>query len=416
MLDLSLSMSLPNPMEIVNINVTEGYRDLCSYEDDEVNSDDETDDIDEGHIPLDSSSDTDIDSSIYKIETKPFVVGHQEDNRFRVFERLFWCFHQCKKAFNFCKPIIQIDGTFLYGKYRHTLLIATTQDGNNCILPLAFAIVEGETLPAWEWFLAMIRVHYLYIAAYIPSKLVFEEKLRRFHTESSEIQRWIDNISKEKWALSHDVDGRRYGHMTTNLSEAVNKVLKGARNLPITALVKCTYGRMVEYFVKRGEDAMNDLNHGKRFCSKLMLKMQKNQEEASSHQVRRYDIVRTTFEVEEAFNPITQRGGNKWNVVLCRRYCECGRFQAYRFPCLHVIAACALVSIDFWQYVDDVYSVQNVVHAYSSQWFPLGNDGNILTRNEWKLVPDETRIRGKGRPKSSRIKNEMDWVESQSRT
>ncbi|XP_027338086.1 uncharacterized protein LOC113852024 [Abrus precatorius] len=200
----------------------------------------------------------------------------------------------------------------------------------------------------------------MYIVAYIPSKLVFEEKLRRFCTESPKIQRWIDNISKEKWALSHDNDGRRYGHMTTNLSEAVNK-------------------------------------------------------EASSYQVRQYDIARTKFEVEEAFNPITQKGGNKWTVILCTKYCECGRFQAYQFLCSHVIAACASVSIDFWQYVDDVYLVQNIVNAYSSQWSPLGNDGSVLQNNESKLVPDETRIRGKGRPKSTRIRNEMDWVKSQSR-
>ena len=54
--------------------------------------------------------------------------------------------------------------------------------------------------------------------------------------------------------------------MTTNLSEAVNKVLKGARSLPITALVKCTYGRMVEYFVQRGAEAKAELSAGNRFC------------------------------------------------------------------------------------------------------------------------------------------------------
>jgi hypothetical protein len=39
--------------------------------------------------------------------------------------------------------------------------------------------------------------------------------------------------------------------MTTNLSECVDKVLKGARNMPITTLVKCTYARLVDYSVKR---------------------------------------------------------------------------------------------------------------------------------------------------------------------
>ncbi|XP_027368858.1 uncharacterized protein LOC113874844 [Abrus precatorius] len=270
--------------------------------------------------------------SVYKIETKEYVVGHQVDNKCRVFERLFWSFEQCHQAFKFCKPILQVDGTFLYGKYRHTLLIATTQDGNNCVLPKAFTIVEGKTLSAWEWFLALIRLHVTdrsgiclisnrhqsikgvvsnphigwqppnayhvycirHIASnfnhwfknialkkeliklgYTPSKVIFQQKLTRFHNEFEDIQRWIDCIAKEKWALCYDGEGRRYGHMTTNLSESVNKVLKGARNLPINALVKATYGRLVEYFVKRGEEAISDLHNESMFCRKVMLQIQK---------------------------------------------------------------------------------------------------------------------------------------------
>ncbi|XP_027364609.1 uncharacterized protein LOC113871710 [Abrus precatorius] len=97
--------------------------------------------------------------SVYKIKTNDYVRGNVMDNRFRVFHRVFWSFRQCREAFKFCKPIIQVDGTFLYGKYKQTLLIGTTQDGNNSVLPIAFAIVEGETLSAWEWFLAMIRLN-----------------------------------------------------------------------------------------------------------------------------------------------------------------------------------------------------------------------------------------------------------------
>nr|KYP48008.1 hypothetical protein KK1_030299 [Cajanus cajan] len=61
-------------------------------------------------------------------------------------DELFWTFKPCCDAFDYCKPLIQVDDTHLYGKYRGTLLIATTQDGNNNVLPLAFVVVEGETL------------------------------------------------------------------------------------------------------------------------------------------------------------------------------------------------------------------------------------------------------------------------------
>ena len=58
--------------------------------------------------------------------------------------------------------------------------------------------------------------------------------------------------------LSHD-GGRRYGIMTTNMSKVFNSVLKGARNLPITALVQLTFFRLNSYFVARREQGANRL-------------------------------------------------------------------------------------------------------------------------------------------------------------
>ncbi|KAF7810497.1 uncharacterized protein G2W53_037240 [Senna tora] len=66
------------------------------------------------------------------------------------FKRVFWAFKPCIDALPYLKPIVQIDGTFLYGKYRGTLLIATSQDGDTHVVPFAFAIVEGENKEAWS--------------------------------------------------------------------------------------------------------------------------------------------------------------------------------------------------------------------------------------------------------------------------
>jgi len=51
---------------------------------------------------------------------------------------------------------MQVDGTFLTGKYHGTLLTATSQDGNRNIFPLAFANVEGETKKALIWFFQLL--------------------------------------------------------------------------------------------------------------------------------------------------------------------------------------------------------------------------------------------------------------------
>nr|KYP50797.1 hypothetical protein KK1_027361 [Cajanus cajan] len=68
------------------------------------------------------------------------------------FHRVFWTFKPCIDRFKYCKPIVQVDGIFLYGKYKGTLLVVVAQDSNNKIFPIAFAIVEGETTKAWFFF------------------------------------------------------------------------------------------------------------------------------------------------------------------------------------------------------------------------------------------------------------------------
>jgi hypothetical protein len=74
-----------------------------------------------------------------------------------VMERVYWCFLQCVKAFKHCRPVISVDGTFLTGKYMGVLLIATGVDGEDRLVPLAFALVESENIDSWSWFLHLVR-------------------------------------------------------------------------------------------------------------------------------------------------------------------------------------------------------------------------------------------------------------------
>ena len=43
--------------------------------------------------------------------------------------------------------------------------------------------------------------------------------------------------------------------MTMNLVECMNSVVKGARNLSITALVRTTYYQLAELFARKGREA-----------------------------------------------------------------------------------------------------------------------------------------------------------------
>ncbi|KAH1211546.1 hypothetical protein GmHk_14G039966 [Glycine max] len=394
--------------------------------------------------------------SYFQVLHDDFIVGNTVSREHHQFHRFFWTFGQCKEAFKYCKSIIQVDGTHLYGKYRGTLLMATSQDGNGGVLPLAFAVVEGETLTTWSWFLAHLREHvtdkngiclisdrhasiksvvanealgwqpphgyHVYCVRHIASNFNRKfnntkqkemlKKLEKFRELSPAIATWIDRISKEKWTMDYDREGRRYGHMTTNLSECINKVVKDCRTIPITALVKSTYSRCRKYFVECGRQAQRQLNEGQVYCSKLVKELRKNQEQACSHIVRVYDIHSTRFEVEETFNPITQRDGQKWAVNLNGHYCQCRRYSALHYPCSHIIAACGYVNLNYYQYIDVVYTNEHILKAYSPQWWPLGNEAAIPPSNDaWTLIPNPTTIRAKGQPKSTRIRNEMNWVE-----
>ncbi|RYR54256.1 hypothetical protein Ahy_A06g029514 isoform H [Arachis hypogaea] len=93
------------------------------------------------------------------LRTSPVRVGGQVDESQAYFHRLFWTFLPCIEAFRHCKPLVSIDGTHLYGKYGGTLLIAIAQDGNSNILPVAFALIEGENAESWAFFLSHLRQH-----------------------------------------------------------------------------------------------------------------------------------------------------------------------------------------------------------------------------------------------------------------
>ncbi|XP_074305715.1 uncharacterized protein LOC141640936 [Silene latifolia] len=76
----------------------------------------------------------------------------------QTFKRVFWAFKPCIDGFEHCRPVLSIDGTHLYGKFKGTILTAMSIDAINQIFPVAFAIVEAENTDSWPWFMSCIRV------------------------------------------------------------------------------------------------------------------------------------------------------------------------------------------------------------------------------------------------------------------
>jgi len=74
-----------------------------------------------------------------------------------VFERIYVCLEACKAAFAYtCRPLIGLDACFLKAQHGGQLMAAVGKDGNNQMIPIAYAVVEAETRDSWQWFLNLL--------------------------------------------------------------------------------------------------------------------------------------------------------------------------------------------------------------------------------------------------------------------
>jgi hypothetical protein len=91
--------------------------------------------------------------SYYDLKT----LDREEGPRYTL-QRVFFSLGPCINAFHHCRPLLCIDGTSLAGKYRLQMLTAIAVDGNNQLLPVAFAFVESENTDSWYWFLERVKL------------------------------------------------------------------------------------------------------------------------------------------------------------------------------------------------------------------------------------------------------------------
>ena len=117
--------------------------------------------------------------------------------------------------------------------------------------------------------------------------------------------------NEQKWTLAHD-KRRQYRAMTTNLLECFNGVLKGARNLPITAMVRFTFFKVNSYFDAHCNLTLDQLEAGQEWCKYATDKFEKNQAKAKEHMV------------DTRGNPMSNGGGQHTHRVdLWGMTCTC---------------------------------------------------------------------------------------------
>ncbi|XP_038678349.1 uncharacterized protein LOC119979787 [Tripterygium wilfordii] len=336
------------------------------------------------------------------------------------FGRVFWAFWPCIVGFQSSRPLISIDGTHLYGKYKGKLLIAVGFDADNGLFLLCFVIVDEESADNWGWFIACIRsyvtdrrgicvlsdrhagilaamrdgwpepfAYHRYCSRHFVSNfnthfkdkdlkqavvtMANEESKNKFDFWMScgkdlNIVAWehLNSARKEKWSKAYD-DGHIYGNMTTNMSEIFNSVLKGGRFLPITTLVHLTFYRCNKYFVKRRIEAEEFRLRGIDLPPQVFGHISCETAKSKREQVRMFNHNPPTFE------------------------------------------CCSANRIDWSIYMEPYFTIGAYESTYAPVFSPIPDEtcwpdylGPMV------VVDDAQRRKREGRPKSTRLRNDMD--------
>ncbi|KAL0246154.1 hypothetical protein GEMRC1_007368 [Eukaryota sp. GEM-RC1] len=210
------------------------------------------------------------------------------------------------EGWNFCKKVICVDGTYIRTQYLGVVLIATALDGNQHTFPLAYAVVENETIDSWSWFLTQLAsvlhledceavtiisdrqkgllsalrnvlpyCHHAYCVWHLAEnatgkgskhakpfiyQLARSTTIEEYNCLFEELNQvspsaadYISRIEPEFW-VECLFSGNRHGMITSNLVESMNACIAEARELPVTHMLEVIREKIAKWFLARREE------------------------------------------------------------------------------------------------------------------------------------------------------------------
>ncbi|RYQ84897.1 hypothetical protein Ahy_B10g104405 [Arachis hypogaea] len=120
-------------------------------------------------------------------------------------------------------------------------------------------------------------------------------------------------------ALAFD-GGHRWGHMMTNLVDCINSVMKGARNLPVIAIVRSIFYRLNKLFTRKSVEAYERVRNGFTYSEFSTKRVEESFRRAGNIVTNQFDKRNEMFEV------CKMQDNSIYNVNLAQQHCNCGHF------------------------------------------------------------------------------------------
>ncbi|XP_043717537.1 uncharacterized protein LOC122665452 [Telopea speciosissima] len=261
------------------------------------------------------------------------------------FQRLFICLDACKKGFvSGCGPFIGLDGCHLKGRYGRIMLSAVSVDGNNCLFPLAFAIVEGLIHAISSIFSGahhrtcgrhlysnfkasfprLLLKSLFWKAAQASSVWVYERAIKKMKYTNVEAHDWLLRNPPSTWSI-HAFDTRtKCDHVTNNMIESFNSWIGPMRNKTILSLIDDIRGKL-----------MIRLREKYIFTCSVEGKVTPSMKKKLKLIVSNARFCHAQFAGENQYEVID--GSTRFTVNLSTQHCDCGVWRISGIPCKHEI-------------------------------------------------------------------------------
>ncbi|KAK6783266.1 hypothetical protein RDI58_021063 [Solanum bulbocastanum] len=167
----------------------------------------------------------------------------------------------------------------------------------------------------------------MWYAATENQEKIFVHRMQQIKTLNAEAFKWLNDLLLEKWTMYLD-NGHRWGSLTTNVSESYNGVLKKARGLPVTAMIRMTVKALTDRFVEQSTLANALLEQNRSWPLSMEKRFNENWRKAQAH-ARMMNYITTSVVFEILTFAHNGKEGNAHKTFADAKKCSCGKWVNY---------------------------------------------------------------------------------------